>query len=372
MSAFFSAPAGPTRAGLIRIDPMSLVDRALVEDPQIWTPRAFGRDASGHHSQHGVEFRMRGAQMELTRNDQSETSFFVLPFVSDASGDRVTGPEEANPVLEGSDDNPDALVGISVAGFHFARDDERFGPKDRLTFQFSIAQDRGEDNPGLENLNWVLNAGLKLYKQASGKEKPAAAEPTELALSFRRAFQSRVMEVPGGALKLQFKVLRHEEPPFWREALNFITGETGKDLIGMLGLPALTTPCLNFVNQSLDRLLGDQRGEPIFAGDPISYVLTRRAREEVSGGLASAKVLALRPGYSLLVRGADYEKVLKTEPTIDTGRGRLIPKGVSVLEASRPDYDDPFASVTYALLRIGVAQTNLQSDLAYTSKIKAG
>ncbi|WP_172201910.1 MULTISPECIES: hypothetical protein [unclassified Niveibacterium] len=371
MPAFFSAPSGPTRAGLIRIDPMSVSDRALVEDPKIWTPRAFGRDANGHHALHGVEFRMREGRMELTDTSQGETSFFVLPFISEGNTDRVAGPEEADPALDGNDDNPDALFGISVVGFHFARDDKRFGPKDRLTFQFSIAQDRGENNPGLENLNWVLNAGLKLYKQASGKE-PVAAEPTELGLSFRRAFQNRVMEVPGGALKLQFKVLRHEEPPLWREALNFITGDTGKELIGLLGLPALTTPCLNFLNQSLDRLLGDQTSEAVFAGDPISYVLTKRAREEVSGGLSSAKVLSLRPGFSLLVRGADYERVLKAEPTVDTGRGRLIPKGVSVLEASRPDYEDPFASVTYALLRIGVAQTNLQSDLAYTTKVKAG
>jgi len=257
----------------------------------------------------------------------------------------VREPTEVEPRLEGSDDLPDVLVGLEMLAFHLGAD-EGAGPGTRATLRLNFGMDEASPDRRFEPTFWSIAAGLRLFDEGHGRRSASR----DLRGDFRAAFGGRPIEVPGGLGRLSFEVVAHREPRWWRRVFGFAEGPAGRALVSALGFPAVTHRAIAVVDELLNAL-EESRPQPLFRSQPLRLALSRHARDGFAPG-GRVRLGCLNPGFAILARGRDYATLVGADAAFDATLGRLVPAG----DDRR---DDPFAAMTYAVLRVGMRPTRL-------------
>jgi hypothetical protein len=165
---------------------------------------------------------------------------------------------------------------------------------------------------------------------------------------------------------MTFQVIKHKEPAWWRRVFEFAGGDAAKSIISMLGFPALTNDAIRMINQLLDRF-DDSAPEVLFQSRPLRFALTQRAKDEITGGSERVPMGALNKGYCLLARGRDFATVVDHDAYYYPTYEKLLPASVSPEQAFAGKYNDPFAGMTYAVFRLGLAETQLAPRVSFGS-----
>lgn len=319
----------------------------------------FGARRTDEPSAHSLALTTVGGAA-LTPADHPD-QFVVLQFSADDVGPRLLHTSDVEPSLAGSDDHPDVLARLQMVAFHVARDADR-DPDRRATLRITMGKAPGSDSP-LDTLFWAVASGLDLYDG----EKRAPAHPRDLGSDYDRALSGRPIEIPGGLGELKFEVVEHREPKWWKKVFSFLQSDTGSALTSAVGFPAVTRQAVGFLDDLLNRL-DRERPDILFQSRPLTLALSRRAHDFAREGAGEwLRVSALRKGYGLLVRYRDAATVLAHDPSFYLGEGRLVPRGVTGQQVAAGAYDDPFQNLTYAVIRVGLAETRLTPTVSFGS-----
>ena len=271
-------------------------------------------------------------------------------------GEGLTEPSRIEPKLEGSDESPDVLVGVSLEAFNLPPSEGEV--KGSATVRFTMGKDPSSTDRYFETAFWCIAAGLELYDEAKGGHK-RKSQPKELQSDFQKAFGNRPIEIPGGLAVMSFEVVRHPPEPWWKKIFNFLESSTGKSLTATLGFPAITNSAIQMIDELFSRFVSEP--EVLFKSRPLTLALSKYAKDMYTGGTKSIALGALNPGWSLLARGKDYARL--------TGEGNKIrfypmygviaPEGLPVETLIAKPSENPYSEVGYALLRVGMKPTRL-------------
>ncbi len=296
----------------------------------------------------------------LSSNDISD-QFVVFQFSTKTEGPRILETSKVEPSLDGSAGEPDVLAKLQLHAFHTGAS-ENIGDDTRATMRIDFGKDESSKSP-LDAVFWSITAGLNLYNKAKNQK----AESKEMKSDFDAAFSNRPIEIPGGLGKLSFEVVKHKEPEWWEKIFSFITGPTGKALTAAIGFPAITTEAIGMVNEMINRMLDRDKPDVIFKSRPMTLALSKRARDEFTGGLPGVSLGSLNAGFCLLARGGDYGQLVAHDPNYKASYGKLVPASVSDEDFLAGNYDDPFKDMTYAVFRVGTKASTLDPDLGFGS-----
>ncbi|MEJ2717438.1 MAG: hypothetical protein P8182_09915 [Deltaproteobacteria bacterium] len=97
----------------------------------------------------------------------------------------------------------------------------------------------------------------------------------------------------------------------------------------------------------------------------MTLALTQHARDSFTGGVPSVTVGVLNPGFCLLARGRDYSSLIDNEPVYMGAYGLLKPQDMALKDFLQSPDDNPFREMTYAVLKVGTAETRLNPSLDY-------
>ncbi len=284
--------------------------------------------------------------------------FVVFQFGQSTDGPTILDTSEVVPKLEGNEDKPDALAILQLASFHVGEADQ-IDKDARATLRVDFGKDSNSSS-SLDAVFWSIAAGLNLYNEF--KKKPSDAK--DLKSDFNEAFSHRPIEIAGGLGRLSFEVVKHQEPKWWQKIFSFLQSGTGKALTSAVGFPAITSQAIGFIDELLNKL-DKSNPEILFKSRPMTLALTKRARDAFNAGVPSVSVGVLNPGFCLLARGRDYKTIVAGEPGYMGAYGLLKPKAVKLEDFLQGNYNDPFKDVTYAVLRVGSAETRLNPQLNF-------
>lgn len=284
--------------------------------------------------------------------------FILFHFSQRPDGPTIVDTSEVEPVQDGSVEKPDALARIQLASFHVGNE-EAIDRNTRATLRLDLGKDSNADSP-LDTVFWSIAAGMHLYDES--KKKPTDAK--DLKTDFNEAFSRRPVEIPGGLGRLSFEVVRHREPKWWQKVFSFLQSGTGKVLTSAIGFPAITHQAIGFLDELLNRL---DKSDPaiLFKSRPMTLALTMRARDAFNAGVPAVSVGLLNPGFCLLARGRDYKKLVDHQPVYLGAYGLLKPKDMEIQEFLQAPDRNPFVNMTYAVLKVGTAETKLNPTLSY-------
>lgn len=263
-------------------------------------------------------------------------------------------PTLVAPSIDGSADKPDVLLSVDMMAFHVGGN-EQIDKDTKATLRLKVNKDDASPNDALDKVFWSMTAALNLWDQS--KNQVTAAKDLAVPLS-SQAFSKRPIEIPGGLGDITFEVVKHKPPHWWDEVMQFFTGGSGKQLLALAGFPAVTASVMGLLDNLLNQFVGDE-GEVLFSSNALQIAFSEYARDAVTGGYTTAKQGCLGPGYWLLVRGRDYELIRSAPSVFNLEYGMLIPADKDPTDVMKPDYVDPFAGVTYAVMKAGVAKTTL-------------
>ena len=268
---------------------------------------------------------------------------FTLFQMTDDPAAPIADLHDRPAVLKGSDQAPDAQVRIDLVSFKVAE-----GVIDQ-DMQATLRLDMGEaQSSSLDHdpLFWSIAAGLDLAARAvtGGDTEQKSAE-------FGSAFRRRPIEIAGGAARLRVQLVAHKPPPWWRRIFAFADNAAVKQLVSAVGFPGIALDAVKLLDETLSRF-EDAAARPILQSQFLNVVLTDRAAQDFSGGLATVKPAVLNTGIYLLLRDADARLVRKTPPIYLGGQGELVPAswwkdGHLIRQA-----DDPYEAMSYVVLRV--------------------
>lgn len=290
--------------------------------------------------------------------EEIQDQFIVFQFSSSDQGPSVLESSQVEPRLQGSDEKPDALARLQLTTFHVGKE-ERIEKDTRATLRLDLSKDRNSSS-SLDTLYWAVAAGLSLYDEI----KKGPAESRDLRADFSEAFAQRPIEIPGSLARFSFEVVKHREPAWWQRIFSFLGSETGKTLISAVGFPGVTGRAVELVDELLNRL-NDDRPEVLFRSRPMTLALTTRARDELTGGLPGIRPGVLNPGYCLMARGRDFSRIVGLNPRFLIAYGKLVPGDLNPEEFLSGNFENPFDEMTYAVFRVGLAETRLQHNISF-------
>lgn len=287
-----------------------------------------------------------------------KNQFLLFQFNEAEDGPPILHSPEVSPVKNGSDEKPDASVMVQLSSFNVGSDED-IDRNTRATLRLDFCKDP-QSSSSLDTLFWAIAAGLNLYNEAKGKK----SEAKDLNADFSEAVSRKPAEIPGGLAKLSFEVVKHREPRWWQKVFSFLQSGTGTALTSAIGFPAITGKAIGVLNELLNQL-DRSNPESLFKSVPTTLALTERARKAYLGGSKSATVGVLNPGFCLLVRGRDYKTLVDNSPIYEGALGLLRPKDMSTQDFLQSPESNPFNKMTYAVLRVRVAETKLNPPLDF-------
>jgi hypothetical protein len=293
------------------------------------------------------------------RQGNLDDQFIVFQMSSKTEGPAILDSTEVQPVIDGSDAEPDVLISAEMLSFHVG-ENEFIEPGTRATLRMNFGKDESSTDKRFDAVFWSVAAGLKLYDEASKKPTP----PGDLKSDFQQAFSRRPIEIPGGLGRVTFDVIKHKEPPWWKRVFAFAQSGTGKALISTLGFPAITNQAISVIDQLLEKLDGSSP-QVLFKGFPMRLAFSTYARDAFTGGSSRVKVGCLNRGFVVFVRGRDFDTVVKSNAVYVPVYDRLVPAEVKPAELVSQAYRDPLKDVTYAVFRIGTRKTKLDPSFQY-------
>lgn len=287
--------------------------------------------------------------------------FVVFQLSKLEDGPTILEASHADPEIQGSDQQPDMLVGLSLESFHVGLQ-EGVDPDTKATMRITFGKDPSSTDKYFDLAYWCVAAGLNLYNDF----KETKTEAKELQSDLQQAFGKRPIEIPGSLGILSFEVVKHKEPKWWQRIFKFLESETGKSLISVLGFPAIALQAVGLIDEFLSRIL-DSEPDPLFKSAPLRLALSGKARTDYSAGNPRVRVGVLNPGFSVLARGSDFEAVAGSNALYYPQYGRLVPSDVSEGKLLTGQYDDPLKDVTYAVFRVGMQETKLDPTFNFGS-----
>jgi len=339
--------------------PWTTDDYAIPYIIDLTVPRAAASDSTSHAMISGGDraLVLSNDGRELVSAADAANQFIIFQF-----GDKKADPPlllttENPPRLAGSDSQPDIHAGLQLLTFRVSHE-EKIDPETRATLRLNFGQ-MGSNRGDL--LTWAVAAGLDLYEQS---QQPSAKKALNADLN--KAMGNKPIEIPGGVGVLSFEVVKHREPPWWRKVFSFGRSETAQRLVSVLGFPALTNEAVRVIDELLSRFDQSTKPEVLFKSRPMRLVFTQRGRSELTGGNERVMSGALNRGFCLLARACDFGVLTKHGAYYDSSIDMLLPDGVSQIDALTPGYRDPFATVTYAVFKIGLTEARINPAVSYT------
>jgi hypothetical protein len=286
-------------------------------------------------------------------NDQ----FLVFQFGKKKSDPAIIESSRVVPELQGSEERPDVNARLELLSFHVGHG-EKVEPDTRATMRIDFGN--SPTAQATEVFTWAVAAGIDLYEKSKKKENQESGIKGDL----NKSFGNRPIEIARGLGKMTFQVIKHKERPWWRSVFDFVGGGAGKSIISMLGFPALTNDAIRVINQLLDKF-DDAAPEVLFKSRPLRFALTQHAKDEVTGGSERVPMGALNKGYCLLARGGDFATIVDNDAYYYPTYEKLLPASVTPEQAFRRAYEDPFAEITYAVFRLGLAEAQLAPRVSF-------
>jgi hypothetical protein len=214
--------------------------------------------------------RASGGELAFATDSRSEVQlpdqFVAFQLSSQLQGPSLLESAQVEPKIEGSSDKePDVQVALEMLSFHVG-ENENIDPNARATMRINFGKDESSSDNRFDTVFWSIAAGLNLYDQVKNKK----TDTKDLKTDFRKAFGNRPIEIPGGLGRLSFEVIKHQEPPWWKQIFKFMQSGTGEALVSALGFPAITTQAIQVIDQLLDRLT-DAKPEVLFKVYPCGW-----------------------------------------------------------------------------------------------------
>jgi hypothetical protein len=273
--------------------------------------------------------------------------FYCFQLNPSMEGGTIIESSQVVPTLAGEEGKTDVYVKVDMLAFHVG-DNEGIDHDTKATLRLNIGKDDNSTDTRFDKVLWAVAAGMNLYDDV----RKGRSGAKELGGSFDQALGKRPIEVPGGLAELSFEVVKHKEPQWWQKLFKFIGGPTGKSLVSLLGFPAVAVNALGIIDDALSRLEG--KPEVLFKGARVPLALTKSARDQFVAGYGRVALGALNPGVCILARGRDFSIIADAKATFYASYGRLVPNSVPPEKIPQGSFDDPFANVTYAVLRVGM------------------
>ncbi len=287
--------------------------------------------------------------------------FVVFQVSSQLGGPTILEASQVDPKVKGSAEEPDVLSVLEMLSFHVTAAEE-MESNTCATLRVNFGKDESSSNKTIDTVFWAVASGLRLYDQWSGK--PSQTE--DLKADFHKAFGNRPIEIPGGLGKLSFEVVKHEEPPWWRKLLGLGTSGAAKQLVSVLGFPAITLQAIGIIDELLERL-SDSKSEVLFRSVPMRLALSGWARDQFTGGNPRIRMGVLNPGFCVLARGRDYGAIANADALYYPQFAKLAPANVAADDLLAGRYDDPFRDITYAIFRVGMRATKIDPTFNFSA-----
>lgn len=288
------------------------------------------------------------------RDRLGSDQFAMFQFNPGSEGPPILDLLEVAPSMAGGPSAPDARLKAELLAFQ-AGDDIEAGRETTATLRLDIGAEPNPRAPA-DILYWSAATALDLF--AGGKKTKANQLKDDLTASFG----PRAAEIPGALAQIRFEVVAHAEPPWWRRLFRLGTTDSAQTLIRTLGFPGITIDALNLIDSVFDKI--DQvSNKPLFVSRPLVVALTGAARDDFTGGLPAVSLGVLNPGFYLLARQRDLEVFRSTPPQYHASYRILAPAAVSVADLNAGRYDDPYAGLTYAVIRVRTEAVNLGSSI---------
>ena len=297
-------------------------------------------------------------QGKLSAPDDTFTIYCLNP---ELEGPTILECSSIEPNIIGSSEQPDVRVAIEMLAFHVG-ENETIEEDTRATMRIIMNKDRFSTNRVMDTVYWSITAGLDLFD----KKNNVRATSENLRGDFRGAFGNRPIEIPGSLGQLSFQVLKHKEPPWWRELFSFASSDTAGRLVSMIGLPGITADALKLFNQLVERL-DPMDEEVLFESGAMRLAMSQWARDRFAGRNARVRTSCLPSGFCVLARGRDNQTIANSDAVYYSQYNRLAPKDVPISAVASGEYEDPFANVTYALFRVGIESTRLDPTFNFNS-----
>jgi hypothetical protein len=290
-----------------------------------------------------------GGEIATAQTAELRDQFFIFQLNDDPKGPAVLEPTEVAPSIKGSDDQPDVLMRLAMESLHVGKQ-EPVSPETKATTRVAVGEDSSVSR-GFETLTWTLAAGLDLWDQYKNEQ----TQHNEMKADSHEAFGGSPIELVGGVGKLSFEVVKHKNPPWWRDLFKLAQDPTVNKLVSLVGFPAITLSAVSFVDGLLSKLLGSEDPDVLFKGRPMKLALTEKGRDELTAGLHTVKAGCVNPGFLVLARGRDRDEIVAADVEYHSELGVLIPRG----KRGEEIYDDALPEVTYAIMRLKMKQAKL-------------
>jgi hypothetical protein len=285
--------------------------------------------------------------------------FMVFQLSNSLDGPTILDSTEVQPNIDGNADNPDVLAAIEMLSFHVG-ENEGIDKNTRATLRMDIGKDESSTDKRFDTVFWSIAAGLQLYNNA----KNGKTESKDLKSDFSQALSKRPIEIPGALGRVTFNVIKHEEPPWWKQIFKFLESDTAKGLVSAFGLPAVTLQVINVIDQLLNRI-SDSSPKILFAGRPMRLAFSKRARTDFTGDNPRVSMGCLNRGFCVFTRGRDFNTVAQSNAIFYPTIGKLVPATVNPGDIAAGHYDDPLQNVTYAVFKVGTKATKLDPTFDY-------
>ncbi|KPK54490.1 MAG: hypothetical protein AMS22_05765 [Thiotrichales bacterium SG8_50] len=287
--------------------------------------------------------------------------FLVFQLSSRVDGPTILEASQIEPKIDGSPEEPDVLAALELLSFHVGSEEDIEGDT-CATMRVNFGKDESSLDSRFDTVFWSIAAGLKLYDQA----KSGRSESKDLKGNFHRAFGNRPIEIPGGLGRLSFEVVEHKEPKWWNTLLGFGQSSTAKQLVSLLGFPAITTAAIAVVDELLDRLTNSSP-KILFRSLPMRLALSKHARDGFTGGNPRLKIGAMSSGLCVLARGRDFNAIADANAFFYPTYGRLVPAEISEADLVAGKFVDPFKALTYAVFRVGMKGTKIDPTFNFSA-----
>ncbi|MCX2679453.1 hypothetical protein OOZ15_05810 [Galbibacter sp. EGI 63066] len=301
---------------------------------------------------------------KIINESELSNQFIVFQLSNKEEGAPVFESSEVTPLIDGSKEEPDILMSMEMQSFHIGKDVE-VDKKTRATMRINIGKDENSSDKYFDAAFWSIAAGLDLYNQI--KKKPV--EPRDLKTDFKQAFGNRPIEIPGGLAKMTFEVVKHLEPRWWQRIFKFLKSDTGTAFTSAIGFPAITNTAINLIDELLNKL-NRSKPEVLFKSRPLRLALSKKAKDEYTGGSERVRIGSLSPGFCVLARGRDFKTLINANAYYYPTYGKLVPAHVSNTDLLSGNYHDPFKNVTYAIFRIGMKAHKLDPNFNYGQSVQ--
>ncbi|WPQ63369.1 hypothetical protein SIO70_00645 [Chitinophaga sancti] len=304
-----------------------------------------------------VSFSRDGSDPNINSADMAN-QFMVFQFSSAPDGPSILESSQVNPSVDGTSEEPDVLMALEMLSFNLGTN-EAVDKDTKATIRINIGKDSSSRDKNFDTAFWSIAAGLDLF---NGKDRTPAKD---LKADFKKAFNNRPIEIPGGLSQMTFEVVKHKEPAWWQKIFKFLESDTGKNLVSTIGFPAITSQAITMLDQLMNRLQ-DNNPEVLFKSRPLRLALTQQAKHDFTQGITRIKMGCLNPGFCVLARGKDFQKLLDADPIYYPTYGKLVPASVNQAQLLSGKYDDPLKDATYAIFKVGMKKTKLDPTFNYS------